>query len=164
MNNLNYIVHLGRTKATPMLKNELLLASIAAWLIAQLTKTIINAIENKKLDLSRLVGDGGMPSCHSATVCSLATSSALCFGFSSYQFAMAAVFAIVVMHDASGVRLESGKQAKAINEMIEYLQTTKYKTHLERLEELLGHTPIQVLVGALIGILISVITHAVINN
>lgn len=142
-----------------MLKNELLLASISAWLIAQITKTIINAIKMKKFDISRLVGDGGMPSGHSATVCALAASCAFNFGMASYQFAMAAIFAIVVMHDASGVRLESGKQAKAINEMLEYLQSLKFKTHAERLEELLGHTPLQVIVGGLIGILVALIFH-----
>lgn len=143
-----------------MLKNELLLAAICAWVTTQLVKTILYAIDHRKLDLSRLVGDGGMPSGHSATVSALAISSGLCFGFSSFQFALAAIFAIVVMHDASGVRLESGKQAQVINEMIEYLQTWSFKSHAERLEELLGHTPTQVIVGALIGGLVALVFHA----
>lgn len=142
-----------------MLKNEMLLAAVTAWLAAQIIKSVIYTIENRRFDISRLVGDGGMPSGHSATVSALATSSALCFGLSSYQFALAAVFAVVVMHDASGIRLESGKQAKAINEMLEYLQTWSFKTTEKRLEELLGHTPLQVLFGALLGLTVAFLYH-----
>lgn len=142
-----------------MLKNEMLLAAVTAWLAAQIIKSVIYAIENRRFDISRLIGDGGMPSGHSATVSALATSSALCFGLSSYQFALAAVFAVVVMHDASGIRLESGKQAKAINEMLEYLQTWSFKTTEKRLEELLGHTPLQVLFGALLGLTVAFLYH-----
>lgn len=142
-----------------MLKNEMLLAAVTAWLAAQIIKSVIYAIENRRFDITRLVGDGGMPSGHSATVSALATSSALCFGLSSYQFALAAVFAVVVMHDASGIRLESGKQAKAINEMLEYLQTWSFKTTEKRLEELLGHTPLQVLFGALLGLTVAFLYH-----
>lgn len=144
-----------------MSNNELLLAPIAAWMLAQIIKSIIYAIENRRFEISRLIGDGGMPSGHSATVTALATASALCYGLSSFQFAFAAVFAVVVMHDASGIRLESGKQAKVINDMLEYLQTWSYKNQEEKLKELLGHTPLQVLAGALIGLAVAMLFHFV---
>jgi len=143
-----------------MFENEILLTSITAWFAAQITKCIIYSIVNRTFDASRFVGDGGMPSCHSATVSALATSCALCCGPDSSQFAISAIFAIVVMHDASGIRLASGMQAKAINEMQEFLKTWSYTTTEKKLEELLGHTPFQVLVGSLIGIAVAFVFHS----
>jgi len=130
--------------------NPFLMTSIGSWFIAQLLKVIINAIVNKKLDFERLVGDGGMPSGHSATVSSLATITALLCGPASFQFAMAAVFAIVVCHDATGVRHETGKQAQMLNEIIQILDSEDLPE--VKLKELVGHTPLQVLMGILIGI------------
>lgn len=130
--------------------NPFLMTSIGSWFIAQLLKVIINAIVNKKLDFERLVGDGGMPSGHSATVSSLATITALLCGPASFQFAMAAVFAIVVCHDATGVRHETGKQAMMLNEIIQILDSEDLPE--VKLKELVGHTPLQVLMGILIGI------------
>ena len=130
--------------------NPYLMTSISSWFIAQVLKVIINAIVNKKLDFERLVGDGGMPSGHSATVSSLATITALLCSLSSFQFAMAAVFAIVVCHDATGVRHETGKQAKMLNEIIQILDSEDLPE--VKLKELVGHTPLQVLMGILIGI------------
>ena len=130
--------------------NPYLMTSISSWFIAQVLKVIINAIVNKKLDFERLVGDGGMPSGHSATVTSLATITALLCGPASFQFAMAAVFAIVVCHDATGVRHETGKQAKMLNEIIQILDSKDLPE--VKLKELVGHTPLQVLMVILIGI------------
>ena len=130
--------------------NPFLTTSIGSWFIAQLLKVIINTIVNKKLDFERLVGDGGMPSGHSATVSSLATITALLCGPASFQFAMAAVFAIVVCHDATGVRHETGKQAQMLNEIIQILDSEDLPE--VKLKELVGHTPLQVLMGILIGI------------
>ena len=130
--------------------NPYLMTSIGSWFIAQVLKVIINAIVNKKLDFERLVGDGGMPSGHSATVSSLAAITALLCGPASFQFAIAAVFAIVVCHDATGVRHETGKQAKMLNEIIQILDSEDLPE--VKLKELVGHTPLQVLMGILIGI------------
>ena len=97
-----------------LLSNGFLLVALSSWFWAQLIKTIIHAIVTKKVDFTRLVGDGGMPSGHSATVSSLAVSAAMVYGLGSFEFAIALVFAIVVCKDAMGVRLETGKQAAII--------------------------------------------------
>ena len=104
------------------------------------------------------MGSGGMPSSHSATVCALAASAAMTYGAASGEFAIAAIFAFIVMYDACNVRLETGKQAVAINELQELLRKMgEDLTAEERLKELVGHTLPQVLVGALLGILIGVL-------
>ena len=138
---------------TDLLKNQFLLVSLSSWFVAQLLKTVIHAIENKKWDWMRLFGDGGMPSGHSATVTSLATMSALTYGAGSFQFAVTAILAIVVCHDAMGVRLETGKQAVKINEILEAFELlAPDKISEANLKEFVGHTPIQVMAGILLGI------------
>ena len=94
-----------------LLSNPFFLTSLSSWFIAQVMKVIINAIINKKIIWERLVGDGGMPSGHSATVSSLAMIAGLRFGLSSFEFAIAGILAVIVCHDATGVRQETGKQA-----------------------------------------------------
>ena len=136
-----------------LLTNPFLLTSLSGWGVAQVLKVIINAVVYKKLDISRLFGDGGMPSGHSATVASLATISALACGTGSFQFAVCAVLAIIVCHDATGVRLETGKQAVVINEIIDaFTVLTEKKLPEVKLKEFVGHSPIQVAAGILIGI------------
>ena len=136
-----------------LLNNHLIINSLAAWATAQILKTIIYAIAHRELDLERLFGDGGMPSGHSATVTSLAVFSGLNFGFGSFQFAATAILAIVVCHDAMGVRLETGKQAVKINEILEAFELlAPNKISEANLKEFVGHTPIQVLAGILLGI------------
>ena len=125
-----------------------------AWFIAQLLKVILTIFSMKKLDLTRFVGSGGMPSSHSALVVSLATSIGYQEGFSSPIFAMSVAVALVVMYDAAGVRRAASKQAKVLNEIIAELQAHREVTE-EKLKELLGHTPVEVIVGAILGILIS---------
>ena len=143
-----------------LLTNHFLLVSLSSWFVAQVLKTILYAVENKKLDINRLFGDGGMPSGHSATVTSLATFSGLSFGFGSYQFAATAILAIIVCHDAMGVRLETGKQAAAINEIIEAFELlAPDKISEANLKEFVGHTPIQVIAGILLGILNAIVMH-----
>ena len=132
------------------LTNPFLLTSLTSWFIAQLLKVIINACIHKKIIWERLVGDGGMPSGHSATVSSLAMFTALAYGPGSFQFALAAIFAIVVCHDATGVRQETGKQALVIKEIIQIIDSEALPE--VKLKELVGHTPLQVLAGVLIGI------------
>jgi len=145
-----------------LLTNPFLLTSLSSWFIAQVLKTIIYAVENKKLDLNRLFGDGGMPSGHSATVTSLAIFCGLHFGFGSFQFAISAILAIIVCHDAMGVRLETGKQALVINEIVEILSSKELPE--EKLKELVGHSPIQVLAGVLLGIVNAVVMFLYVLN
>ena len=136
-----------------LVTNPFLLTSLSSWFVAQVLKTIIHAIENKKIVFERLIGDGGMPSGHSATVTSLATFCALEFGPGSFQFAISAILAIIVCHDAMGVRLETGKQAEVINELTKTIELLSSKEWTqEKLKEFVGHTPIQVLAGILLGI------------
>ena len=142
--------------------NPILIVPACAWIIAQILKTIINAIMNKKFTLSRLFGDGGMPSGHSATVTALAVMVGLFDprGFAGAPFAIAMLFAIVVMHDALGVRRETGKQAVSIIKMADVLndffteRDEKIKT--DKLKVLVGHTPLQVVLGSLLGALVAI--------
>lgn len=136
--------------------NKILWISVGGWFTAQVVKAMLYALMNKRFSFERLVGDGGMPSCHSATVCALVTSMGLEVGFDSPLFALAMVFAIVVMHDAMGVRYQTGQQARAINDMLDELRflTKKDITPEEKLQELVGHTLAQVLCGAILGILV----------
>lgn len=137
---------------TGIAQNEILLSAVAGWFVAQVLKTFLHLIVTKTFDPERLVGTGGMPSSHSATVCGLATAVGINYGTAGIEFAIAAVFAIVVMYDALGVRRETGKQAKVLNEMMNLFNNmgTKMSTE-DRLKEFVGHTPFQVIVGALIG-------------
>ena len=136
-----------------LVTNPFLITSIASWGIAQVVKLIIHAIIYKKLDWERLVGDGGMPSGHSATVASLAVMCALVCGPSSVEFAITAILAIIVCHDATGVRRETGKQAVVINELIKAFKALDTDELPEaKLKEFVGHTPVQVMAGITIGV------------
>jgi acid phosphatase family membrane protein YuiD len=135
--------------------NHLLVNAMIAWITAQILKMIIYALTNQKLDIRRLFGDGGMPSGHSATVTAMAVTAGLECGPGSSVFAVAAILAIIVMHDAMGVRLEAGKHAKALNELLEL-----FSSDLEndiKMKEFLGHTPLQVAFGALLGLAVALI-------
>ncbi len=143
-----------------LINNRIFMASVSGWLVAQILKTIIHMWFNRKFVAERLVGSGGMPSSHSATVCALATAAGLEYGGGSFQFAMSAIFAIVVMYDAMGVRRETGIQAKVLNEMMELFTNMGKEMSVEdKLKEFVGHTPLQVLMGALLGILIAVLMY-----
>ena len=136
-----------------LLSNPFLLIGLSSWFWAQLIKTIIHAIVTKSIDFTRLIGDGGMPSGHSATVCAVATSAGILYGLGSFPFAISVIVAIIVMHDAMGVRLETGKQAKLLNEFIDlFAKLEQPLSDQEKLKELVGHTPLQVCMGALLGI------------
>lgn len=142
-------------------KNDVLMVSLSAWLIAQLIKIIVNAVVNKTFALERLFGDGGMPSGHSATVTAAALMIGLHQGFASPLFGFALVIAIIVMHDACGVRYEAGKHAHSINNIIhvlnEYIQESDNKLKEEKLKTLVGHTHLQVFFGALTGIFVVIV-------
>ena len=144
-----------------IITNPVLIVPACAWIIAQILKSIISAIVNKKFSFDRLVGDGGMPSGHSATVTSLAIMCGFVNGFDSAVFGLAMIFAIVVMHDALGVRRETGKQAVSIIKMAKMLndyyseQNEYIKT--DKLKVLVGHTPWQVVCGASLGAVIAIL-------
>ena len=146
-----------------LLNNEILLASFFGWLIAQILKTFIYVAVNKSFNPERLLGDGGMPSSHSATVMALVTATGLNFGADTFQFAIAAVVALITMHDAMGVRRETGKQAVPINNIMEwFLQMGSDIAPEQKLKEFVGHTPLQVFFGALLGILVGFVVCAII--
>ena len=135
--------------------NEILTVSLLGWFTAQVLKTIINFILLGKFQLERMWGDGGMPSAHSATVCAMVIATARSVGFSSPVFAVASVVAIITMHDAMGVRHETGEQAKVLNQMIEQWidiseQNAPFLQNMH-LKEMVGHTPLQVLAGFVVG-------------
>ena len=143
------------------LNNEIIITVVIAWFIAQVLKTIIHAIVYKKIDLKRLMGDGGMPSCHSAVVSSCSLMIGLVEGFDSSLFALSLVTAIIVMHDASGVRLETGKQAMVIKDISQILEELSH-IHIddEKLKEFVGHTHLQVFMGALLGIVVALVCYS----
>jgi acid phosphatase family membrane protein YuiD len=138
---------------------EVLLAATLSSLLAQLLKTLVHLIQKRDLDLSILFSTGGMPSSHSATVSAVATSVGLISGFSSTLFALALIFAFVVMYDAAGVRRAASIQARILNEILRELFSEQHHLNREKLKELLGHTPFQVFIGALLGIGISLLLH-----
>lgn len=137
-----------------LISNPFLITGILAWLVAQVLKTFTHLWIYKKFDIRRLFGDGGMPSGHSATVTSLACMAGLTYGLGSFEFAVSAIIAIIVCHDAMGVRLETGKQAAVINELTEIVEmlTTDKTVPEVKLKEFVGHTPIQVAAGIIVGL------------
>ncbi len=143
-----------------LLNNKVLIAAVAGWFTAQVLKTIIHLIITKKFVAERLVGSGGMPSSHSATVCALTTSIFLEQGPGSVEFAISLMLAIIVMHDARGVRRETGIQAKVLNEMLQFFEDMgSDMPPQDKLKEFVGHTPFQVLIGGLLGIAIAVVLY-----
>lgn len=138
-----------------ILDNHILIVAIVACLIAQALKLIVEIIQHGKLNFRVLFETGGMPSSHSALVTSLAFGVGQTEGWGSTMFAITSVFAVIVMYDAAGVRQAAGKQARILNQIIDELFTEKPEFKEERLKELLGHTPVQVIVGSILGALIS---------
>ena len=126
-------------------------------IISQLTKVTIFFIKTKKLDIVKFFdGTGGMPSSHSAVVCSLATLVGKNIGFSTPEFGIAFILAIIVMYDAAGVRRAAGKQAKLLNKIVATPGLSALQVQ-EKLVEVLGHTPLEVIVGAIIGVIVGII-------
>ncbi|PLX32509.1 MAG: hypothetical protein C0604_05135 [Clostridiales bacterium] len=129
-------------------------ASFCSWFTAQALKVILTLIKEKKLDFYRFVGSGGMPSSHSAMVMGLSTAIGLKMGWDSLEYAVSIIFSLIIMYDASGVRRAVGKQAMILNQMIKDRQQNK-QIEEKQLKELVGHTPIEVFAGAILGILIA---------
>ena len=144
--------------------NPYLITALSAWFFAQVIKTILHAVMNGGLSLERLFGDGGMPSGHSATVTSLAVFCCLMHGAGSHEFAVSAILAIIVCHDAMGVRQETGKQTILINELVDLVEKLKLEHRLPTIElkEFVGHTPLQVAAGILLGFLDALLMYFVV--
>ncbi len=137
-----------------ILGNRVIQAAALAWAVAQALKVVLTLAISKRFDRSRVLGSGGMPSSHSSMVCAMLMVIGFREGFSSSIFALAFCFAGVVMYDAAGVRRSTGRNAAVINHLMDALSGNGYALDGERLKELVGHTPIQVMAGALLGILI----------
>lgn len=143
---------------TQLMNNKVLGIAILSWFIAQLLKVIITLWQERKLDFSKFWASGGMPSSHTSFVTALTLSVGQGYGYDSVYFAICAVFSFIVMYDAANVRLEAGKQAAAINRIIQLLESPNLNTE-ECLKEILGHTPFQVLMGAILGIVVSLFCY-----
>ncbi|MEO0948778.1 MAG: divergent PAP2 family protein [Cyanobacteria bacterium J06641_5] len=138
-------------------QNQVLLVSLLACFTAQALKLIVELVRNGKFSIANAFTTGGMPSSHSALVASLATCVGLTVGWASPEFAIASLFATIVMYDAAGVRQAAGKQAQALNQLIDELASDLQPQQEERLKEKLGHTPLQVVVGSAWGIAVALL-------
>ncbi len=139
-----------------LITNKYLIVPICCWAAIQLFKFLTALVIDRKIDFKRLLGAGGMPSSHSAVVTSIATMIGKDVGLGSPLFALACIVASVVMYDAAGIRRAAGKQAKLLNKIVETPGLTNAQVG-ERLAEVLGHTPLQVFVGAILGIIVGII-------
>ncbi len=145
-----------------LIHNKMFMAPLLSWAIAQVVKTILNFILTKKFNPERLIGSGGMPSCHSATVIGLMYATAFCRGIDGFEFPLATTLAIIVMYDAMNVRMETGKQSIVLNfflkneEIMSQLKTVdKEEWPKIILKEYVGHTPLQVLGGIITGLIVA---------
>ena len=140
-----------------LLENQVLITSVIGWTVAQILKTMIDFALNKSFNAERLTGSGGMPSSHSALVCAAAVSCGMSAGFDSPVFAVAAVVAFIVMYDAAHVRRETGEQAKVLNYILRNWSEVRPEEFERDLKELIGHTPLQVAVGAVLGVAVGLL-------
>ena len=138
--------------------NTILMITLSVWAVAQCIKVFLGAIQERRFDFRWFIGTGGMPSSHTAGSCALATTCGLKLGFGSETFALAAAFALVTMFDAQGVRRATGQQAQILNQILEDIYW-EGKIEADRLKELVGHTPIQVVTGALLGIFMGILLY-----
>ncbi len=138
-----------------IIHNSILWISVLSWFTAQIIKIIINLIKYKKLDFSLVISSGGMPSSHSSFVSAMTVSVGQKMGYDSALFAVCTIMSLVVMYDAAGVRRAAGKQAAILNKIMDEIKTNTLNVE-ERLKELLGHTPIEVAAGAILGIIIAI--------
>jgi len=134
--------------------NFSLIAALSAVVVNQIVKLLVYWIKEKELNLEHLFEAGGMPSAHAAMVCALSTTIGLSYGFSSPIFAVTVAFSLIVIYDAVGVRRATGKQSIILNKIVEDIYKTGTISH-ERLSELMGHSPIEVFWGAILGILVA---------
>jgi len=139
-----------------LFENKALIAAILAWFAAQVIKVLLVLFDEKKLDLSKMISSGGMPSSHSALITAMTASVGKTTGLDSVAFAIAAVTSLVVMYDAANVRREAGKHAELLNKIARDLYPDNHMNQ-EKLKELLGHKQIEVVAGAILGITIGVL-------
>lgn len=144
------------TRLAQLFQNQVLWCTFVAWIVAQGLKIFLAFRREKRFDSRWLLGTGGMPSAHSAGVTALAAGVGLEMGFHTAGFAIATIFALVTMFDAQGVRRAAGRQAVALNKIIDEVYS-RGQVSEERLKELVGHTPIEVIAGALIGCLLAIL-------
>lgn len=137
-----------------ILGNKVLIITLAVWAAAQTVKVLLGVVRERRFNFQWFIGTGGMPSSHAAGATALATTCGMEMGFDSVIFALAAVFAMVTMFDAQGVRRETGQQAEILNRILEDIYW-KGKIESNQLKELIGHTPFQVFVGSLFGFCLS---------
>ena len=138
--------------------NKILVITLSVWAIAQCLKVLLGVIIERRFNFRWFIGTGGMPSSHAAGATALATTCGMHAGFNSIIFALAAVFALVTMFDAQGVRRSTGQQAEILNKILDDIYW-KGKIESDRLKELIGHTPVQVIIGAIVGCSLSVIFY-----
>ena len=148
MDNLRHIVD-----------NQVLVVALLACVIAQSLKVVVELARSQTLNLRVLVESGGMPSSHSALVTALATGIGQVVGWDSIEFAMATIFAVIVMYDAAGVRQAAGKHAQVINQIVAEFFQEGHPFGDAKLKELLGHTPLQVVMGGIVGVIIAFVAH-----
>ena len=141
-----------------VIRNKIFMTTVSAWLIAQTVKVTLGVVRQRRFDFRWFVGTGGMPSSHAAGASCLATAIGLNQGFDSVYFALAASFALVVMFDAQGVRRAAGRQARILNRITEDIYW-QGRIKDDRLRELLGHTPVEVIAGLFLGILIAILAQ-----
>ncbi len=139
----------------PILNNPVLWIAIVACLLAQVLKLVVDFAQNGKINFRTLVTAGGMPSSHSALVTALAVGVGQTMGWESPDFALATTFAVIVMYDAAGVRQAAGKQARILNQIVDDLFRKDPEFNEDRLKEMLGHTPVQVIAGCVLGVAVS---------
>ena len=132
--------------------NAIIDCALLAWFLAQLIKVVLDAILMKKFDVSRFVSSGGMPSSHSALVVACTTAIGKLYGLDGPLFALAAIFSAVVMYDACNVRRSAGDMAKLVNKLLEHVERLTAEDFADNVREIMGHTPFQVLMGALLGL------------
>jgi acid phosphatase family membrane protein YuiD len=141
-----------------LLSNYVLVVTTIAWFLAQVIKVFYYYAVDKEFNLFHFLEAGGMPSAHSATVSALTISTGLFFGWDSPYFAISIVLALIVMYDATGVRREAGQQALLLNKMVEEIYASDGEK-IKKLKELIGHTPLEVVVGSAIGIVVAFLSY-----
>ena len=142
-----------------LLHNSVFGTAIIGWGTAQILKFILVLLIYKRLDFKRFIGSGGMPSSHSSLVVSLTMSIGFIKGFDSLIFALSAVMSLIVMYDAAGVRRSAGQQAAILNKIVDDWSKEDYSLTEKKLKELLGHTPVEVFAGAILGMIIAIIRY-----
>ncbi len=141
-----------------LLRNKIIFITILTWVIAQMLKVIIGLFRDRKFDFRWLIGSGGMPSSHAAGVSCLAMATGINYGFDSIYFSLATTFAFIVMFDAQGVRRSTGRQARILNKVMDDIYW-QGKIKENRLREFVGHTPIEVIAGFLLGIIVAYLAY-----